>query len=451
MELWLTICDFLKPTDRRSLAWTCRSLFRLLNAKAPYLALNLKAEGFLNLVKLHQHSHTLLSANEIHWQGSQKYFRRTRSVNPLTLAGHASRLIFTVLCTSTTLRSLTLSRVEVGASHQKAIVSVPTLRDLVLQESLFVPTNEAMPRTSIASLSFRQCFYLEAPMKHILNLFAGSLHTLDLDSTPIFTQSFMETIRLPNLTSLRCVGGQWRASDMIKLPFHSTITTLFLGPANTPQTGAIPPGILPQLRELSAPCSVAKQLIPGRPVTHFRDTSLRKVRAGEIDETLSHFSKSTIGITHLEMCAELAVPSLFVALERRVPRITRFRLLTESDKFRHNPDYATTHKDEIGTGAAALKEVEIRFRAWGCHTPPFISTGNCHTIFGALERSCSALEVVTFTVVGVNEEFEKDEKDLLPQSIYKLCKTGDGTWEERQWGPIISPRDTTHSCSPRRI
>ena len=440
------------PSDRKSLAWTCRNLFRLLNAKAAYLALHLKAEGFLNLVKLHQYSRTLLAANDVHWQGSQKHLRRMRSANPLTLAGHASRFIFTTLSTSTTLRSLTLFRVEVGASHQKAIVSVPTLRDMTLQESLFVPTNEPMPRTAITSLSFKQCFNLEAPMKHILNLFAGSLDTLDLDATLIFTHSFMETIRLPHLAHLRHGGIQWRAIDMQKLSFQSTITTLFLGPANTPHTGVIPPGILPQLRSLSAPLPVGKQLVPGRPVTYFRDTSLKKVCAGELDDTLSYFAKSTIGITYLEMCTELAVPSLLEALEKRVPRIKRFRLMTDSDRFRHNPEYATTHRNETGTGAGALKEVEIRFRAWaGCHAPPLISTSNCHIIFGALERACTALEVVTFTVVGASERFEKDENDLPPQSIYKLCKTGAGAWEERWWGTTISTRDTPHSCSPRRI
>ena len=450
--MWLTICDFLKPSDRKSLAWTCRNLFLLLNAKAPFLTLNLKADELLDLVKLHQYSRTLLSANEVNWQGSPKDSRRRRSVNPFTFAGHSSRFIFTILSTSTTLRSLKLFRIEVGASHQKAIISVPTLRELILQESLFVPTNKTMPRTSITSLSFRKCSYLEAPMKHILNLLAGSLGTLDLDASPIFILSFMGAIRLPHLAHIRHVGVQWRVSDMQELPFQPPITTLFLGPEHARQTGGIPPGILPQLRELSAPCSVGEQLIPGRPVTQFRDTSLKKVSVAELDRTLAYFAKSTIGIRHLEICAELAVPSLFAALEKRVPRIKRFRLLTDSDRFRHNPDYAMTHKDDAGTGAAALEEVEIRFRAWAdCHAPPFISSNNCHTIFGAVERACSALEAVTFTVVGKNERFEKDENDLPPQSIYKLCKTADGAWEERRWGTSISTQDAPHSCSPRCI
>ena len=416
------------------------------------MVLNLKAEGFLNLIQLHRHSRTLLFANEVHWQGSQRPFRRRRSANPLTLAGRASRFIFSILPTSTTLHSLRLFRVEVGPDHQKAIVSVPTLRDLTLQESLFVPTNDSMPHTSITSLSFKQCLYLEAPMKHILNLLACSLNTVALDATSLFTQSFMRTIRLPHLVHLRHVGSQWRASDIEMLSFHSTITTLFLGPATTHQIGAIPPGILPQLRELSAPCPVGRQLIPGRPVTCFRDTSLTKAGTGEIDETLSYFAQSTIGLTNLEICAELTVPSLFTALERRVPCIERFRLLTESDKFRHNPAYVTTRNNQVATGAAELKEVEIRFRAWaGCHDPPFISTGSCRTIFEALERTCSALEVVTFTVVGVREKFEKDENDLPPQSIYKLCKTGSGAWEEQTRGAYISPEDTPHTCSPSCI
>lgn len=416
------------------------------------MVLNLKAEGFLNLIQLQRHSRTLLFANEIHWQGAQRPFRRRRSANPLTLAGRASRFVFSILPTSTTLRSLWLFRVEVGLDHQKAIISVQTLRDLTLQESLFVPTNEPMPHTSITSLSFKQCFYLEAPMRHILNLFAGSLDTLVLDSTPLFTHSFMGTIQLPCLVHLRHVGIQWHASDMAKLSFQSTVTTLSLGPATTLPIGSIPPGILPRLRELSAPCPVGKQLIPGRPVICFRDTSLTKAWTGDIDETLSYFAQSTVGLTTLEICTELAVPSLFIALERRVPRVERFRLLTESDYFRHNPSYGNRHKSNFGTGAAALKEVEIRFRAWaGCHKLPSISNGNCRTIFEAIERACSALEVVTFTVVGAREKFEKDESDLPPQSIYKLRKTGTGAWEERRWGTHTSAEDSPHACSPRSL
>jgi hypothetical protein len=452
VELWLTICDFLKPSDRRSLAWTCRTLFGLLNTRAPFTVLKLKAKGFLNLIQLHRHSRTLLFANEVHWQGSQRPLWRSRSANPLTLAGPASRFIFTTLLNSKALRCLKLFRVEVTPDHQRAIVSIPTLRDLTLQESLFVPTNNSMPHTSITSLSFKQCGYAQAPVKHILNLLAGSLDTLALDATPLFTHPFMGTIQLPRLVHLRHLGIQWFARDMAGLSFQSTITTLFLASSTVHQIGAIPLGILPQLRELSAPCPVGKQLIPGRPVTCFRDTSLTKALTGEIDEALSFFAQSTIGLTNLEICTELAIPSLFMTLERRVPRIERFRLLTESDTFRHNPSFNTRHKNEVGTGAAALKEVEIRFRAWAdCHKPPIISTSNCRTIFEALERACPALEVVTFTVVGAREKFEKDENDLPPQSIYKLCKTGAGTWEERRSGTYISAEDTLHACSPRRM
>ena len=430
MELWLTVCDFLRPSDRKSLAWTCRTLFGLLNAKAPFLVLKLKAEGFWNFAQLHRHSRTLLFANEVHWQGSKRRFRRRRSANPLTLAGHASHFIFSVLSTSTALRSLRLFRVEISPPHQKAIISVPTLRDLTLQESLFIPTNERMPHTSITSLSFKQCFYLEAPMKYILSLFAGSLETITLDTALLFTHSFMETIRLPRLAHVRHTGMQWRAGNMAKLSFQSNITTLHLGPAITHQIGAIQPGVLPQLRELWAPCPVGKQLIPGRPVTCFYDTSLKKVGTGEIDETLSYFAQSTIGITKLEMCTELTVPSLFATLQRQLPRIKQFRLLTDSDRFRAN-----LHKNKGGTGAAALKEVEIRFRPRPrSDEPPLISPKNCRTISEEIKRACSALEAVTFIVVVEREKLDTDESVLSPQSIYKLCKTGGGAWEERRWG-----------------
>jgi hypothetical protein len=442
----------MSPSDRKSLAWTCRTLFSLLNSKAPFLTLKLKAEGFLNLVRLHRYSRVLLSAGEVHWQGSQKQSRRKRSANPLTVVGHASRFMFSILSTSTTLRSLRLFRVEVSPSHQMAIVSIPTLRDLTLQESLFVPTNEKMPPTSITSLSLKQGVHLEAPMRHILNLLAGSLHTLALDTTQLSIRPFLDSIQLAHLAHFRDMGTGWRASDMAKFTFQSTITTLFLGPTATHQLATIPPGILPQLRELSAPCDVGKQIIPGRPVTYFRDTALKEVQMGEIDETLSHFSQSTAGITNLEMCTQLTVPSLFATLERRVPRIERFRLLTESDKFRHNPNFTATNKNVPRTGAAALTEVEIRFRAYaGCHNPPFISTSNCQTIFEALDRACPVLNVVTFTVVGASERFEKDASDLPPQSVYKLCKTGAGAWEKQQWGTSINTRDNPHECSPRRV
>ena len=289
-------------------------------------------------------------------------------------------------------------------------------------------------------------------MRHILNLLASSLNNLVLDATLLSAYPLIGTIPLPHLTHLRHVGKPWRVIDVAKLPSQSTITSLCLGPEEPQLTAIIPSGVLPQLRELSAPCSVGKYLIPGRPVTYFRDTSLKKVPMGEIDDTLSYFTRSTAGITDLEMCAELTVPSLFAALERRVPRIERFRLLTESDRFRHNPAFAAAPENAVRTGAAALKEVEIRFRAWlDCHKPPFISTSNCRTIFEALERACVALEVVTFTVVGSGEKFEEDTSDLPPQSIFKFCKTGTGAWEERRWGTYICAGSGSHGCSPRRI
>ena len=414
------------------------------------MVLNLKAEGFLNLIQLQRNSRILLFANEIHWQGSQRPFRRRRSASPLTLAGRASHFIFSILPTSTALRTLSLFRVEVSPDHQKTIVSVQTLRDLTLQESLFVPTNEPMSNTSITSLSFKQCPSLEGPMKHILSLFASSLNTLTLDATTTFTQSFMGTIQLPRLVHLRHGGLQWSPSHMEKLSFQSNITTLFLGPSTTYRIGSITPGILPQLRELSAPCHVGKQLIPGRPVICFRDTSLTKALTGGIDETLSYFAQSTVGLTNLEICTELAVPSLFTTLEKRVPRIERLRLLTESDYFRFNRSPSARPKNNSGMDAAALKEVEIRFRAWaGCHDPPIISTANCHRMFEAIKRTCPALEMVTFITVGAKEKFEKDENDLPPQSIYKLRKTGTGAWEERRWGTYTSAEENPHACSPR--
>lgn len=414
------------------------------------MVLKLRAEGFLNLIRLQRNSRILLFANEIHWQGSQRPFRRVRLANPLTLAGRASRFIFSILITSTALRSLGLFRVEVSPDHQRTIVSVQTLRDLTLQESLFVPTNEPMPNTSITSLSFKQCPSLEEPMKHILSLFAGSLDTLTLDAMTLFTQSFMRTIQLPRLVHLRQGGIQWSPGHMEKLFFQSSITTLVLSSSTIHQFGFITPGILPQLRELSAPCHVGRQLIPGRPVTCFRDTSLTKARTGEIDETLSYFAQSTVGLTNLEICTELAVPSLFTTLERRVPRVERFRLLTESDCFRCTRPSSSRPKSNSGMGAASLKEVEIRFRALaGCRDPPIISTANCHRMFEAIKRTCPALEVVTFTIVGAREKFEKDENDLPPQSIYKLHKTDTGAWEERRWGIYTSAEDNPHACSPR--
>jgi hypothetical protein len=207
-ELWLYVCDTLGPSDRKALAQACQAFWTLINAKAPFLTQLIEEDDIINLSPslLALRLSFLASATELRWLTYRQ--QSFLSSNPLTIDVAIPGSILRTISESTALQSLELTGVEISPEHQHVILRIPTLRKLTLCDSIWVPTTETLPPTSIHVLVLRSLRCGQTASGHLFRILADSLETLELGTRCIETDvnklySTLGSMRLQRFTSIR--------------------------------------------------------------------------------------------------------------------------------------------------------------------------------------------------------------------------------------------------------
>ena len=428
------ICHFLSPDERKSLSYTCRAMFAFINTKAPFRKLNLTKSGILELSSLYRHSRVLAFANEVHWNPKPEQ-RRSRhySTNGWTMIGLSIRLVLPALQISSSLRLFEIHRLKVFPSHQRIILSVPTLRELVLNQSIFIPSTAKMPSSSITALTFIPGAALPAPTAHILGLLSESLETLNVGCFSGTVYSALLTLHFPRLVSLR--HSSQELNTLAVLTSHLSITTLHVSVPISYQQLDFTLDVLPQLRDLSSPWWVAEQLVPGRPVQVFSDTGKRAVNLDDLDAKLSQLGRSTSNIEALQMSVtRISAVRIFLMLAKRLSQLKRLQIWTPNVKLRVNPETGKGAKwNPLKKHPPSITDIEIRFRR--PTKGPLrsnISRPFCHWMLFLAGRACPALKVAMFAVLD-SKESDMEARDIPPAWKFKACNMG-GEWEEQREG-----------------
>jgi len=425
VELLLVICHFLGAPERQSLAHTCRAMSALINAKAPFQNSRLTRGGTSELLSLYLHSRVLAFATEIHWNPEPERRRGQRhSTDSFTVVGLSFRLVLSALQTSSSLRLLEIHRLEVSSSHQRIILSVPTLRELILDQSIFIPTTAKMPSSSITSLTFVPGASEQAPAAYLLKLLSESLEVLDAGYTPRTVYSTLLTMRFPRLVSLRHRSQDLNALTV--LTSHVSITKLYIPPFLGPEEMDFPHDVLPQLRELASPWWVAEQLVPGRPVQVSSDTGRRALDLDELNELFMWPARSTRDIEELHVGTRSLGPKVFTVLAKHLPRLKRLKLWTRTNTVKG------AMWRPLEKCPPAITDVEIRFqRSPRGPLPSRISRHCCHWVLCMTAKACPALETAMFAAPDP-EEPDIEEREIPPAWKFKARKTSRGEWEEQR-------------------
>lgn len=429
------ICHFLRPEERKSLSVTCRAMFAFINTKAPFRTLKLTKSGILELNSLYRHSRVLTFANEVHWNPQPDKRRgRHHSTNDWSIVGLSIRVVFPALQASSSLRVFEIHRLKVCSSHQMIILSVPTLRKLILNQSIFVPSTAKMPPSSITALTFVPGVTQPAPTAHILRLVSESLETLDVGYSPktvYYALLALETLHFPRLVSLR--HGSQELNTLAFLTSPLSITRLYISAPISYQPLDFTLDVLPGLRDLSSPWWVAEQLVPGRPVQSFADTGKKAVNLDDLDAKLSQLARSTGNIEALHIgVTRISAVRIFLMLAKRLPRLDRLHVWTPNIKLRVNPQTGQGTKwNPLKKHPPSITDIEIRFRkpAKGSARSQ-ISRPFCHWMLFLAGKACPALKVAIFAVLD-SKEAEIEPRDIPPAWKFKACKTR-GEWEEQR-------------------
>ena len=446
------ICHFLSPDELKSLSYTCRAMFAFINTKAPFRKLNLTKSGILELSSLYRHSRVLAFANEVHWNPKPEQRRgRHYSTNGWTMVGLSIRLVLPALQISSSLRLFEIHRLKVCSEHQRIILSVPTLRELVLNQSIFVPSTAKMPSSSITTLTFVPGVVQPAPTAHILGLLSESLETLNVGWFSGTVYSTLLTLQFPRLVSLRHSSEE--LYTLAVLTSHLSITRLHISVPISYQQLDFTLDVLPQLRDLSSPWWVAEQLVPGRPVQVFSDTGKRAVNLDDLDAKLSQLGRSTSNIEALQMSVtRISAVRIFLMLAKRLSQLKRLQIWTPNVKLRVNPETGKGAKwNPLKKHPPSITDIEIRFRRPTKGSPrSHISRPFCHWMLFLAGRACPALKVATFAVLD-SKESDMEQRDIPPAWKFKACNTG-REWEEQREGVwTASEKQDTLEDSLRKI
>lgn len=429
VELRLIICHLLGPADRKSLSYTCRAMLAFINTTAPFRTLKLTRGGLSELILLRRYSHVLAFTNEIHWKSGQERACQS-SASASTVVGQSFRILLSALQTSSSLRLFEIYRLNVSSSHQRIILSIPTLRELILNQSTFIRSTVRMPSSSITTLRFVPgASPSSPPTTHILKLLSESLEILDVGDSPRSVQSTLVTRRFPRLVSLR--GG---SVDLSTLVVFRSITKLYIKTRIIHQLLNFPPDILPRLRDLSSPWWVAEQLAPGRPIRVFSDTEREAVSLYDLDVKLLQLGRSTHNIEELQVFTYVSTLKIFVVLGNRLPRLERLKLWA--------PTETIMTPTAIGKGAdrnslkaclLALRDIDIRFqrRTKKQYPSQQISRPFCHWMLYMTAKACPVLQVSIFAALD-SMKLDIEERDISPAWKFNACRTSKGEWEERR-------------------
>lgn len=375
------------------------------------------------LRSLRRHARVLSFAAKVQWSPGEnnKLWRRLwYSTRPWIVVGQAFHVMLSVLQTSISLRTLQLVYVEVKPPHQLVILSIPTLKSLILDDAYFVPTAIEMPRSSITSLRLTHGGR-RAPVEYTLELLRNTLETLEVGNMSVDIPLILETMHLPRLTCLTHTGIRSGFTGFIPRA-SNTITKPYITTCSSPFPLVISDGLFPQLRELFSPWWIGVRLVPGRPVQVFHDIEVRDAGLNELQTDLALLSHSTRGIEELQMYTSNPIPLLLQLLDTQIPQLRRLHLWTTRD-WSFWLELLYSKEELIGRNLNVLAEIHFGFMCtqWSTrYLKNWRTRRKCLQIF-------PALEVVQLSV-GVTRS--EARKGIPPIWNLSLRRINTGEWEE---------------------
>jgi hypothetical protein len=400
-------------------------MFAFINTNAPFRTLKLIGNSVLGLLSLRRHARMLAFATKVHWSSGGSLWHR-RSTRPWTVTGQSIRFVLSVLQTSTSLRTLRLSGVEVKPPHQLVILSIPTLKKLILDRSYFVPTPIEVPLSSITALSFVGGAFKGhcASLEHALGLLKNTLETLEVGYVPKNIFPILEAVQLPHLTSLYVTASGFNVTPRA----FSSITKLWITVLPGPRPLSLSDGLFPQLRELFSPWWIGDQLIPRRPVEVFHGIGMKGLELDRLQGSLALLSQSTRGIKELQLYMPHSIPRLLHLLATNIPQLQRLHLSTRPECV--VAEWIASQQTPIEGNLNALTEVHIRFIGtlyyidW-CH----IQQPALRILSAVRSWICPALEVAEIFVV--KPMLGSIARIVFPSLKYKFRRIQTGEWEEQ--------------------
>jgi hypothetical protein len=379
------------------------------------------------LLSLRRHVRILAFAVKVRWDSGEKWWHY-RPTKPWSVVDQSCQFILSALQTSTCLHTLHLQCINVHPPHQPLILSIPTLKTLVLEDSLFVPAAFEVPLSSVTSLSLLgpSSMTRRAPVEHTLRLLRDSLETLEADTIDqIF--AILDTVQVPRLTTIK----QWRGyvwGLRFATPYVSSrITKLCITAESHPQPLDLPDTLFPQLRELFAPWWLGVQIIPRRPVQVFHDIQPSPLYWTSLQTDLTLLSQSTRGIEELQLYTSLSIPPFLQLLATHVPRLQRLYLCTNAESLMMASlellrQIVTPNEANLN----ALTEIHIRFgeNQYNIRRPI------CHILSAMCSWICPALEVAE---ISIRDQVAgpRSLEDVTVQESFRLRRTPTGEWEEQ--------------------
>jgi len=399
-------------------------MFAFVTTNAPFRYLKLVGDSVSGLLSLRRHAHVLASATKVHWDsGGGKLWRPPTSINLWTIAGQSFQFMLSVLHKSTSLHTLQLVGAKLNPSHQLVILSIPTLKTLMLQLSHFVPTDIQMPLSSVASLSFVSSGRRDS-LVHTLRLLENSLETLEVGYLDEDIYPILETVQLPRLTSLEHWGFYIETSGLNEFTprASSTVTRLCITTFSSPRPLRLPDRVFPQLRELFSPWWIAVQIVPGRPVQVFHEIEENEVESNTLQASLALLSQSTRGIEEMRLYTLISMPRLLQLLATHVPQLQRLHLWTRIGS--PMTEYLELQQTPMEGGLAALIEIHIGFVDRWAHIRPSIWC----MLSAMFLWTCPALEIAKI-YVGQKITRSGARWDISSQWELKLRRIPTGIWE----------------------
>jgi len=380
----------------------------------------------LDLLSLRRHARVLASATTVRWQ--RKYWPPPSSAKRWTVVGQSLRFMLSVLQTSTSLHTLQLVHVEVKPSHQLFILSIPTLKELTLNGSCFVPTTIEMPVSSITSLSLPHARHQPSVIGHTLGLLRSTLETLGVTNTPENLPLILETVQLPRLTCLKCWLGDPSRLTRFTPRTSGTITKLCITTLYGPRPLGVSDSIFPQLCELFSPWWIGTQLFPGRPVQVFYDIEMQDIMLNDLQTHLAALSQSTRGVKELHLYTLLSIPCLLQHVATHVPQIQRLHIWTR-------PEFLMTgnlKSQQTSTEGSlnALTEIHVTLVGlWHHRELHLVRLPTCSILSAMRLWKCPALEVGTISTARTVDSYRL-RGNFSSEQRFKLRRMHTGEWEE---------------------
>jgi hypothetical protein len=345
-----------------------------------------------------------------------------------------TRSIFQTLSRSSVLRTLELSQVNVGPSNQRVVLSIPSLRKLVLRGSTFIPTAVYLPSTSIDTLILKEIRLSRAIMEHLFRILADTLETFHVASCCSGIGILPDRVQLRHLKSLGIPERMLQNESLMGNPFFSqpTITTLFVEPGY-PSLPPSLPSFLPQLCRLSAPLHIAKALVHGRPIQDFRHIQLTWIDTNDLESSLSWLTRSIQHIKELELCLDIVPPGFLESLSKYTPHLRRLCVVLKAgSKWRDVREGLRIGGATMGSGHGTLKELEFRMEIpANSYSPRQLYYGR-PTVLHLLIDTCAVIELMRVTIISLPVPGSRVEHWNMPvYCLFKLWKLPNGQWQDR--------------------